>query len=153
MDNLIELEKSAIDAKEAFWSFDSIYSDLYGLFDCEEQIKNVLKLELSEDSIKFLKDSAKLVSQLNKVHLELQENDDRTTLNYALAQTGLKLGDVIDFVKHKKKYSMRVESASLHGVKANHLTLYGTRMLQSGGVGKSSISCELWMLDWKKRVK
>ena len=90
-----------------------------------------------------------VTSTLDKTYSELETQKDKLVLEYALAKTSGKLGDIIDYVENGgKACAIVIESAYMIG---DGVCIYGTRYLKSGSKGIIQDSVHLNKNNWKLR--
>ncbi|MCK7633673.1 MULTISPECIES: hypothetical protein [Shewanella] len=146
---LSELKNRAVEADKAFSSFDEIFSDWYGILSSSESLSPLLSLDISSESKQLLSSLVDTASVLDKTYKELELKRDEIVLEYALALVGGKLGDIIDYVDHTgKNCSLVIESAFMYGT---DVSIYGTRFLKSGHIGKTQGSVYLGNMSWALR--
>ncbi|WP_205352166.1 hypothetical protein, partial [Vibrio cholerae] len=146
---LSELEQKAVEANNAFGSFDETLSEWGRILGSSSNIAPLLKLDISDESKQVLSSLVDVAAALDKTYEELEVKRDELVLEYALAKVGGKLGDIVDYVDNSgKNCAIVIESAYMFG---HSIYIYGARFLKSGGLGRSQGSVNLNSTHWQLR--
>ena len=146
---LIELEKRAIAAEKDLNFFYKQFSDWDDILGNSGSMLPLLNLDISPESKKMIANLVDIVSVLDKTYKELEDKKDKLILEFALAKSGGKLGDIIDFIGAKgKTLSIVIECAHLMG---NSVCVSGHRFLKSGRVGIHYDTVSLTHHKWALR--
>lgn len=146
---LSELERNAVEANNAFNSFDEKISEWIGILGSSKDIVPLLKLNISPESKEILFGLVDVATALDKAYEELKLRRDDLVLEYALAKIGGKLGDIVDYVDRSgKNCAIVIESAYMF---ERDVCIYGTRFLKSGHLGSSQGVVNLSNKHWQLR--
>lgn len=146
---LSELKNKAVEAENAFISFDDTIIEWSNILGCSKNLALVLNLNISPESRKILSSLVNVVSVLDETHKELETKKDELALEYALAKVDGKLGDIIDYIdKHDKNCALIIDSAYMID---QCVLIGGYRVLKSGGLGKKRNYIRLDNEEWKLR--
>lgn len=131
---LLELKKRAIEADQAHLEILDRCCEWENIVERSDDLVKFLDLDIGEESKILIRRLIDTNLALNLTHAELEAKRDKSVLEYALAKLGGDLGSVIDYVDiNGRKRAIVVEEAQLL---AGDVAVTGTRLLQSGKIGK-----------------
>ncbi|KGJ97638.1 hypothetical protein [Colwellia psychrerythraea] len=146
---LLELKNRAIEADQVHSEILDRCCEWDNIVERSDDLVKFLDLDIGEESKTLIRRLIDTNLALNLTHAELEAKRDKSVLEYALAKLGGNLGSIIDYVDNKgRKRTIVVEDAQLL---AGDVAVTGTRLLQSGKIGKLEGYVCLDSCQWQLR--